>query len=76
VGGWRATRTNTTLRLAREGDGRNGTRDDDLDALRALCALAWNSGSAESEDATIDAGIDAGDPAAAAVLEAFGLVGR
>jgi hypothetical protein len=61
------------LTLAHTSDGGLPSSDDDLDPLRALCALAWTlADSAEADDAG-DWRISGSDEVAAAALRALGL---
>jgi hypothetical protein len=63
-GGWRAEQRDGALELALSGSGGG----DAMDALRALCAVAWQATGGSEKPA-----ISAGDDAAARVLRELGL---
>ncbi|MDT4973497.1 MAG: glycerol-phosphatase [Pseudonocardiales bacterium] len=72
-GDWEVRRAGGELTLAHTTDGGLPSSDDDLDPLRALCALAWSlADSAEADDAG-DSRISGSDEVAAAALRALGL---
>jgi hypothetical protein len=64
VGGWTARRGDTKLRLAGAGD--------PIDALRALCAVAWSADPA-TQDAQPPEHVEAAGDAAAEALTTLGL---
>ena len=77
-GRWLATAGGDGLRLAQSSPGpgdRSGDNDDDLDALRALCAAAWSGDDGGSRAAGSVRTGDGAEGEATAVLERLGLLG-
>jgi glycerol-1-phosphatase len=72
-GDWEAREAGGELTLAHTTDGRLSTSDDDLDPLRALCALAWSLADTAEAGRAGDWQVRGADEMAAAAVRGLGL---